>query len=67
MLKAVNPATGQTVREVKTDTAAEVEQKIAKSLTAFQGWKETSFETRAAQLYAPDESGSSSSSAHSAA
>ena len=50
MLKAVNPATGQTVREVKTDTAAEVEQKIAKSLTVFHDWKETSFETRAALL-----------------
>ena len=46
MLKAVNPATGQTVREVTPDTDAEVNAKIEASIKAFKAWKGKSFAER---------------------
>ncbi|MEE2879569.1 MAG: NAD-dependent succinate-semialdehyde dehydrogenase [Pseudomonadota bacterium] len=50
MLTAVNPATGETVREVTPDTDAIVEAKLDASLNAYRQWKETSFADRAALL-----------------
>ena len=47
MLKAVNPATGQIVREVALDTNESVNSKIEASLKAFESWKAKSFAERA--------------------
>ena len=46
MLTAVNPATGETVREVAADTDDQVEKKLAASLKAYRDWKEKSFSER---------------------
>ncbi|MEQ8558173.1 MAG: NAD-dependent succinate-semialdehyde dehydrogenase [Henriciella sp.] len=46
MLTAVNPATGETVREVTPDTDEQVEAKLAASLKAYHEWKEKSFSER---------------------
>lgn len=50
MLTAVNPATGETVREVAADTDADIEAKLEASLTAYKAWKEKSFNERGALL-----------------
>ena len=52
MLKAVNPATGQIVREVALDTNESVNSKIEASLKAFESWKAKSFAERAKLLKA---------------
>lgn len=52
MLKAVNPATGQIVREVALDTDESVNSKIEASLKAFESWKAKSFAERAKLLKA---------------
>ena len=52
MLKAVNPATGQTVRETSLDSEADVNAKIEASVAAFHKWKKTSFAERGKLLKA---------------
>lgn len=52
MLKAVNPATGETVREVALDSEADVNAKIEASLAAFHEWKTKSYAERAKLLKA---------------
>ncbi|HIG22186.1 MAG TPA: NAD-dependent succinate-semialdehyde dehydrogenase [Henriciella marina] len=52
MLKAVNPATGETVREVALDSEANVNAKIEASLAAFHEWKTKSYAERAKLLKA---------------
>ena len=52
MLKAVNPATGETVREVALDSEADVNAKIEASLAAFHEWKTKSYAERANLLKA---------------
>ena len=52
MLKAVNPATGETVREVALDSEADVNAKIEASLAAFHEWKAKSYAERAKLLKA---------------
>ena len=52
MLTAVNPATGETVREVEADSDEAVEAKLAASLKAYHTWKKTSFTERAELLNA---------------
>lgn len=52
MLKAINPATGENIREVGVDTAAQVEEKIDKACQAYESWKNKSFSERAALLNA---------------
>jgi succinate-semialdehyde dehydrogenase / glutarate-semialdehyde dehydrogenase len=52
MLKAVNPATGETVREVALDSEADVNTKIEASLAAFHEWKTKSYAERAKLLKA---------------
>ncbi|WP_084398910.1 NAD-dependent succinate-semialdehyde dehydrogenase [Henriciella aquimarina] len=50
MLTAVNPATGEIVRDVAADTDEQVEAKLAASLNAYREWKEKSFSERAKVL-----------------
>ena len=52
MLKAVNPATGETVREVALDSEADINAKIEASLAAFHEWKAKSYAERAKLLKA---------------
>ena len=52
MLTAINPATGETVREVEPDGASAVEDKLAASVEAFGRWRALSFADRAAHLRA---------------
>jgi succinate-semialdehyde dehydrogenase / glutarate-semialdehyde dehydrogenase len=52
MLKAVNPATGETVREVALDSEADINAKIEASLAAFHEWKTKSYAERAKLLKA---------------
>ena len=52
MLTAVNPATGDIVREVAPDTDAAIEEKLDASLHAYHDWKETGFAGRARLLKA---------------
>ena len=52
MLKAVNPATGETVREVALDSEADINAKIEASLAAFHEWKTKSYAERAILLKA---------------
>lgn len=47
----VNPFTGATIKTFPDATDAEVQQAIAAAHDAFSGWKETSFETRAAVMH----------------
>ncbi len=52
MLKAINPATGETVREVPVETAEALEGKLAAAQGAFAEWRKTGFEERARLLKA---------------
>ncbi|MGB3624820.1 MAG: aldehyde dehydrogenase family protein, partial [Henriciella sp.] len=52
MLKAVNPATGETVRKVDTDTSTGVENKLIASQKAFRDWRAKSYSERADLLKA---------------
>ncbi|WP_300379197.1 NAD-dependent succinate-semialdehyde dehydrogenase [Henriciella sp.] len=52
MLTAVNPATGETVREVAQDTDEGVETKLAASQSAYHDWKGKTFAERAELLRA---------------
>ena len=52
MLTALNPATGDIVREVESDSDDAVEAKLAASEEAYRKWKEKSFAERAALLNA---------------
>lgn len=47
MLRAINPATGQLVREIPTDDAAAVDRKLTAAAAAFRTWRATSFHQRA--------------------
>jgi succinate-semialdehyde dehydrogenase / glutarate-semialdehyde dehydrogenase len=47
MLKAINPATGETVREMPTETAASLEAKLASAEARFADWRRTGFAERA--------------------
>lgn len=49
-LIAINPANGETVREMKTDTPSTVEEKIKKSCAAYENWKDKNFDERAIVL-----------------
>ena len=52
MLKAVNPATGQIVREVALDTSESVNSKMEASLKAFEDWKSQDYGARGKLLKA---------------
>ncbi len=47
MLTAINPATGEVVREVAPDADAAIEEKLAKAHKAFHAWRKLSFGQRA--------------------
>ncbi len=47
MLTAINPATGEVVREVPPDADAVIEEKLAKAHKAFHAWRKLSFGQRA--------------------
>ncbi len=47
MLTAINPATGEVVREVAPDADAVIEEKLAKAHKAFHAWRKLSFGQRA--------------------
>ncbi|OGH88423.1 MAG: succinate-semialdehyde dehydrogenase [Candidatus Magasanikbacteria bacterium RIFOXYC2_FULL_42_28] len=51
-LTSHNPATGQNLKTYLEISDAELENKIAKSATAFESWRQTSFEERARILLA---------------
>ncbi|MFP4007010.1 MAG: NAD-dependent succinate-semialdehyde dehydrogenase [Spirulinaceae cyanobacterium] len=50
-IATINPTTGETVKTFTPLTAAEIEQKIALAQTAFEKYRLTAFEDRAAKLY----------------
>lgn len=50
MLKAINPATSETVREVSPDDSRTVDAKLTAARGAFETWRTTSFSDRAAFL-----------------
>jgi succinate-semialdehyde dehydrogenase/glutarate-semialdehyde dehydrogenase len=50
-IASINPTTGETVKTFTPLTAAEIEQKIALAQTAFEKYRLTAFEDRAAKLY----------------
>jgi succinate-semialdehyde dehydrogenase / glutarate-semialdehyde dehydrogenase len=52
MLKAINPATGQTVHEIPTETETSLEAKLSAAQGAFAEWRKTGFEERARLLKA---------------
>ncbi len=52
MLKAVNPATGETVRSVTPDSDQAVETKLAAAVDAYQDWKQKTYAERGALLKA---------------
>lgn len=52
MLTAVNPATGDIVREVEPDSDEAIEAKLTASVEAYRQWKEKSFAERAGLLNA---------------
>lgn len=52
MLTAINPSTGEIVREVETDSEATLEAKLQAAHTAFDNWRRTSFGQRADLLTA---------------
>ena len=49
-LKSINPATGETVHEYETVSDDAVKDIVDAAHEAFSGWRETSFDTRAAAL-----------------
>ena len=51
-MKAVNPATGQTVQEYATLSEAEVRARLDLASSAFRSWRTTSFSERAERLLA---------------
>ena len=51
-LTAVNPATGEKVRTLGTDTPASVEAKLAKAQSAFATWRKTPIAERGEYLKA---------------
>lgn len=50
MLRAINPATGDLVREIDADDAAATEAKLAAAAAASRGWSRASFAERAAVM-----------------
>jgi succinate-semialdehyde dehydrogenase/glutarate-semialdehyde dehydrogenase len=46
MLEAINPATGESVRKVPSETHETLEKKLAASAQAFRSWRDTDFATR---------------------
>jgi len=52
MLTAINPATGETVCSVDTETPESLEAKLAAAQNAFKDWRKRSFAERAALLNA---------------
>ena len=50
MLKVINPATGETTREVATETEKTLETKLAAAQSAFTSWRKTSLAERATLL-----------------
>lgn len=52
MLTAINPATGETVRERPTETASSLETKLSAARAAFADWRATGFAERAELLRA---------------
>ncbi len=52
MLRAINPASGELVREVATDTDADVDRKLAAARDAYASWRTASFADRGAVLTA---------------
>lgn len=52
MLTAINPATGEVVREVAPDSDAKLEAKLAKAQSAFESWRALSYTKRADVLKA---------------
>jgi succinate-semialdehyde dehydrogenase/glutarate-semialdehyde dehydrogenase len=51
-MKAINPATGQTLRDYAEHDAAEVEARLERATEAFAAWRRTSLAERAARLRA---------------
>jgi len=52
MLRAIDPKSGEVVREVPLDDAQEVERKLAAAERAYASWRRTGFDERAALLRA---------------
>lgn len=52
MLRAINPSTGELLREVAPDRADVIEQKLEAARSAFRMWRRLSFDERAAHLRA---------------
>ncbi|MEJ2604843.1 MAG: NAD-dependent succinate-semialdehyde dehydrogenase [Gammaproteobacteria bacterium] len=52
MLRAIDPTTGDVIREVPPATAEETESILAGAAAAFDGWRDTTFEERADLLRA---------------
>jgi len=50
-LRSTNPATGELVQEFPELTDSELETKLATAQTAFDGWKQTSFEDRSSMMH----------------
>jgi succinate-semialdehyde dehydrogenase/glutarate-semialdehyde dehydrogenase len=50
MLKAINPATGETIREVPEHDEQEVDERLEAAATAFKSWRRFDFEERARHL-----------------
>jgi succinate-semialdehyde dehydrogenase/glutarate-semialdehyde dehydrogenase len=50
MLKAINPATGETIREVPEHDEQEVNQRLEAAEAAFKSWRRFDFEERARHL-----------------
>jgi succinate-semialdehyde dehydrogenase/glutarate-semialdehyde dehydrogenase len=50
MLKAINPATGETIREVPEHDEQEVDQRLEAAEAAFKSWRRFDFEERARHL-----------------
>ena len=51
-MKAINPATGETIREYPDHGWEQVEQYLARANRAFQSWRQTSFALRAGLMKA---------------
>lgn len=52
MLRSINPATGETVREVTPDDPATIDRKLSAAARAFRTWRKTSFAERADRMRA---------------
>ncbi|HEX3082558.1 MAG TPA: aldehyde dehydrogenase family protein, partial [Candidatus Saccharimonadia bacterium] len=48
LIRSINPATEEVIQEIPEFTDLEIEQTLARSQAAFESWRETGFEARAA-------------------